>query len=63
MGLCDYIGWDSEIGEFNSRNKSREQYAKREQVRIDALTRENGTRDEAFNVPETFRCASYDPAR
>lgn len=61
MGLCDYIGWDSEIGEFNSRNKSRERYAKREQVRIDALTREN--EDEAFNVPETFRCASYDPAR
>ena len=61
MGLCDYIGWDSEIGEFNSRNKSRERYAKREQVRIDALTRENG--DEAFNVHEAFRCASYDPAR
>ena len=38
MGLCDYIGWDSEIGEFNARNKSRERYAKREQVRIDALT-------------------------
>ena len=61
MGLCDYIGWDSEIGEFNSRNKSRERYAKREQVRIDALTRENGDKD--FDVPETFRCGSYDPAR
>ena len=61
MGLCDYIGWDSEIGELNTRKKSRERYAKREQVRIDALTRENG--DKAFDVPETFRCASYDPAR
>ena len=60
MGLCDSL-WDSEIGESNSRKKSRERYAKREQVRIDALTREN--EDEAFNVPETFRCASYDPAR
>ena len=61
MGLGDYIGWDSEIGELTSRNKSRERYAKREQVKIWALTKKKG--DEPFNVPQTFRCASYDPAR
>ena len=61
MGLGDYIGWDSEIGEFNSRNKSRERYAKKEQGRIEALKSKN--EHEAFKVHETFRCASYDPAR
>ena len=62
MGLCgDYLGWDSEIGEFNSRNQSRKRYAKREQVKIDALSERN--EDEAFKVPEAFCCATYDPAR
>ena len=62
MGLCgDYLGWDSEIGEFNSRNQSRKRYAKREQVKIDALSERS--EDEAFKVAETFCCATYDPAR
>merc|ERR1711971_46046 len=62
MGLCgDYLGWDSEIGEFNSRNQSRKRYAKREQVKIDALSERK--EDEAFKVPETFCCGTYDPAR
>ena len=61
MGLGDYFGWDSEIGESNLRNQSRKRYAKRELVKIEALTRRN--EDEAFKVPETFCCARYDPAR
>ena len=61
MGLGDYIGWDSEIGESSLRNQSRKKYAKRELVKIEALTRRN--EDEAFKVPETFCCARYDPAR
>ena len=60
MGLGDHI-WDSEIGESNLRNQSRKRYAKRELVKIEALTMRN--EDEAFKVPKTFCCATYDPAR
>ena len=63
MSLCGGTTscWDPEVGEHGLKTRSRRQWAKREKGKMDALKEKN--EDEAFEVPETFCCASYDPAR
>ena len=53
--------WDPEVGEHGLKTRSRRQWDKREKSKMDALKEKN--EQEAFEVPETFCCASYDPAR
>jgi len=53
--------WDPEVGENGFKTRSRTKHAKRERKKMDALKEKN--EHEAFEVPDTFCCAKYEPER